>query len=447
MSSNVSTADLRQQLENAGVVVGADPSSYAIANAVPLAVALPRTEEEVSAVLAVASRLGAAVAPWGGGTRLGLGNPPARYDLALDMRGLGRVVVHEPSDLTVTVQGGCTLAALQETLAQARQWLPLDPPLPDRATVGGVLATGVGGPLGAAFGLPREMVIGMRAALADGTIVKSGGNVVKNVTGFALDRLHVGGLGTLGVIVEATFKVLPLPRTEATVAARFTDAAAAVAATTAVEAIGFPTLAVELVSDAAWTVMHPGWTPPPPPDAEEGAEAVPGHWLISRSAGRPSGVARARDAWAAACESNDATEVEWLEDAESSALWGRITDLGWGDGTPLLAVRTAAPPSKGAELLAALGDSPSVVALSVTRGVARAAWGASELPDDPAAYLGELRDAVTALGGSLVVESVAPIEGVDPWGPPGEAYEVMRGLKDQYDPKGILNPGRFIGGI
>ena len=204
----------------------------------------------------VASQLGAAVVPWGGGTRQGLGAPPSSYHLALDMRGLNRVVAHEPADLTVTVQAGCTVGALQDALTRESQWLPLDPPLPGRATVGGTLAAGIAGPLGTGFGLPREMVIGMRAVLPDGTVVKSGGNVVKNVTGFAMDRLHVGGLGTLGVIAEVTFKIVPTPRKEATVVAAFATAQAAVDASAGVASIGLPMLSIELLNDAAWAKSH-----------------------------------------------------------------------------------------------------------------------------------------------------------------------------------------------
>ena len=436
MSSPVSAAALVPVLEGRSVPVGSDTGAYALAGAAPLAVALPTTVAQVSAALAAASELGAAVVPWGGGTRQGLGTPPSRYHMALDLRGLNRVIAHEPADLTVTVQAGCTVEALQAALGGAGQWLPLDPPLPDRATVGGTLATGLGGPLGAAFGLPREMVIGMGAILADGTMVKSGGNVVKNVTGFAMDRLHIGGLGTLAVIAEATFKIVPAPVKEATVAAAFPSAQAAVDAAIGVTSIGMPMLSVELVDSAAWARLTGG----------SAGEAADDWRLLVRIAGRPAAVMRSVDAWAAACESHGAT-VDWLEDAESRGLANKTADLGWESRPPALAVRVAVPPPQGAAALAALGSSPSSRALSVTRGVARAAWDAEAAPKDFAAYMAGLRERAAALGGAVVAESSAPIDGVDPWGPPGDAFDVMRGLKEQYDPQGILNPGRYVGGL
>lgn len=442
--SSPTAAELLRALQ--GVPVEADAAAYSLAGAAPLAVALPTTIEQVSAALAAASRLGVSVVPWGGGTRQGLGAPPSDYHLALDLRGLDRVVAHEPADLTVTVQAGSTIGALQTALGDAGQWLPLDPPLPDRATIGGALATGLGGPLGAAFGLPREMVIGMRAVLADGSIVKSGGNVVKNVTGFAMDRLYVGGLGTLAVIAEATFKIVPSPAKEATVAATFASAQDAVDATIGVTSIGMPMLSVELLNDATWARLmglRAGNTDVDEMTREEGSAS----WrLLVRIAGRPAAVMRSVDAWAAACESHGAP-VDWMEDADSRALADKVTDLGWESGPPALAVRVAVPPSQGAAALAALGDMPSSTALSVTRGVTRAAWDAVTAPEDAGAYVAELREQVAALGGAVVVESNARIGGVDPWGPPGDGFDVMRGLKEQYDPHGILNPGRYLGGL
>ena len=454
--SNITAAELKSALEAAGVAVGGDTAAYALAGAEPLAVALPTTVEEVSAALAAASGLGAAVVPWGGGTRQGLGSPPTSYDLALDMRGLDRIVAHEPADLTVTVQAGCTVGALQAALKRSWQWLPIDPPLPDRATIGGTLATGNAGPLGTGFGLPREMVIGMRAVLADGTVVKSGGNVVKNVTGFALDRLHVGGLGTLGVIAEATFKIVPTPLKEATVIAVFASAEAAADASAGVASIGLPMLSVEALNDAAWARAVEGLSIRPEPisaaavqpvseEPVEGADDAEQWHLVARVAGRPAAVLRSVDAWAAASQSH-AAAVAWVEDAESATLANRVADLGWEDGSPALAVRIAVPPSQGAAALGAI-EAAGPAALSVTRGVVRAMWAADALPDDRVAYIASLRERVTALGGTVVVESPASIGGVDPWGPTGDGFEVMRGLKEQYDPQGVLNPGRFLGGL
>ena len=172
-------------------------------------------------MLALADTEGLAVAPRGGGTQLALGNHLERLDVVVDMSALNRVVQHNAADLTLAVEAGITLATLRETLAAEGQFLALDAPLPERATIGGTLAVGVSGPLKWQYGSARDLVIGMKVAQADGRITQSGGNVVKNVSGYDMARLHVGGLGTLGIITEISFKLTPMPRHETTLLAHF----------------------------------------------------------------------------------------------------------------------------------------------------------------------------------------------------------------------------------
>src|SRR6185295_4492682 len=130
---------------------------------------------------------------------------------------LARVVDHQAADMTVTVEAGCPLPALAAVLAAAEQWLPLDPPRPEATTVGGMIAANLAGPLRASQGRVRDLLLGVRVVEASGALVASGGRVVKNVAGYDLPKLHVGALGTVGVIVEATFKVRPRPACEAAV--------------------------------------------------------------------------------------------------------------------------------------------------------------------------------------------------------------------------------------
>src|SRR5439155_13006439 len=134
------------------------------------------------------------------------GAPPARLDAVLRLDRVARVIDHQPGDMTVTVEAGCPLATLAEVLGAAGQWLPLDPPRADATTVGGLVAADLSGPLRASQGRVRDLLLGVRVVGADGVLVSGGGRVVKNVAGYDLPKLHVGALGTLGVIVEATFK-------------------------------------------------------------------------------------------------------------------------------------------------------------------------------------------------------------------------------------------------
>lgn len=197
---------------------------YTVHNTSPAQVVAPATAEELADCLREATARGLAVVPWGAGTRQHIGRAPTRYDLAIATHGLARVLDYHPDDLVVTLEAGATLGAVQAELARHGQWLPWDAPLPGRASVGGLLASGAAGPLRLGYGAPRDWTLGMRVALGDGRLVRSGGRVVKNVAGYDTHKLHIGALGTLGVIVEATFKVQPLPERRRTLLASFTDA-------------------------------------------------------------------------------------------------------------------------------------------------------------------------------------------------------------------------------
>src|SRR5256884_6112651 len=192
--------------------VRAATAADAVARAQPKLVIEPGTERELAEILRLSNEAGLAVIPRGGGTKLGWGNSPARADLILSTVRMTEIIEHAWADLTVTVEAGCTIQRLQETLAQHGQRLALDPLWPEKATVGGVLSTNDSGALRLRFGALRDLIIGATIALPDGTLASSGGKVVKNVAGYDLPKLVTGALGTLGVITRAVFRLHPLPR-------------------------------------------------------------------------------------------------------------------------------------------------------------------------------------------------------------------------------------------
>src|ERR1700730_6043637 len=191
-------------------------ASDAVAGVRPSIVVEPGSEQELAKVLKLANA-GLAVIPRGGGTKLEWGNRPERADVILSTSRLNRVIEHAWADLTVSVEAGCTIGKLQETLAKHGQRLALDVLWPERATVGGVLSTNDSGALRLRFGSLRDLVIGVTLALADGTLASSGGKVVKNVAGYDLSKLVTGALGTLGIITRAIFRLYPLPRETRTI--------------------------------------------------------------------------------------------------------------------------------------------------------------------------------------------------------------------------------------
>lgn len=189
-----------------------------ILGAEPTAVGSPQTIPELADMVRNAVAMGHAIVPNGSGTGQQYGYPLRTEVFTLmEMSGLNRIVAVEPGDLTITVEAGATLADVQAALRPHGLFLPLDPPHSDRATIGGILATNAFGASRLSYGTVRDWLIGLSVVNAEGKIVKGGGKVVKNVTGYDIPKLHIGALGTLGIIAEATFKVAPLPEAERTV--------------------------------------------------------------------------------------------------------------------------------------------------------------------------------------------------------------------------------------
>src|SRR6185295_5876810 len=194
--------------------LASDDATFDVDGVRPGYVCTPGSVDEVSEAIEAASQIVASVIPWGGGTRMTLGFPPRAGSLVLQTERLNEIVEYEPADLTVTVQAGMRLAALQARLGAEGQMLALDPAAADRATIGGLIAANASGPLRLVYGTARDLVIGTRVVNADGVISKAGGRVVKNVAGYDLNKLYVGSLGTVGVVVELSFKLHPLPQAQ-----------------------------------------------------------------------------------------------------------------------------------------------------------------------------------------------------------------------------------------
>jgi glycolate oxidase FAD binding subunit len=421
------------------------PHDYEIDGVAPTVVAVPDDVDGVARVLGVAGSAGKAVSPRGGGTQTALGNRPERLDLVVDTSRLDRIT-HNPGDLTATVQAGVTLSELRARLAERGQFLAIDAPLPDRATVGGTLATGISGPARWQYGSPRDTVIGMTVVQPDGRITHAGGRVVKNVSGYDMARLHVGGLGTLGVIAEASFKLTPLPARQATVLATFDSARRSLEAALAVFSSGVVPLAIT-VFDAS-TAERMGQTLP---QADS--------YLAIKLGGRPLTLDRLVRECRGECGRHAPGSVGVLDETVADGLWRGLTDFGYDDATrPLAGVRAHVQPSRVAALadaLARLSDErigpPSLVA-NPAYGTVLARWYAADRQaehDGLVDILAGSRTAAHALDGRAVIERCpADVKArFDVWDDVGDTIEVMRGLKEQYDPGRTLNPGRFVGGI
>jgi glycolate dehydrogenase FAD-binding subunit len=402
--------------------VRAATAADAVAGVQPKLVIEPATETELAEVLRLSNEAGLAVIPRGGGTKLGWGNRPTRADLILSTARLTGIIEHAWADLTVSVEAGCTIQRLQETLAEHGQRLALDPLWPEKASVGGVLSTNDSGALRLRFGALRDLIIGVTIALPDGTLASSGGKVVKNVAGYDLPKLATGALGTLGVINRAVFRLHPLPRNTRSFS---------VSAANAGETQRF-VLAVQ-DSKLAHTFLQSHFSSDASPISDilfEGTEAgLTAQEGQLRNLAAPASVAEAsKSTWSA-------REELWsLADPGTTAV-AKISML----------------PEHLARMMGRVEHAVQLHQLRWRALVYATGLGWIRLEGKPAALRGALqllRVEMETHGGSLAAlhrpEKMAEF---DAWGNAGDALPLMKAVKQRLDPKNTLNPGRFVGDI
>jgi glycolate oxidase FAD binding subunit len=356
-----------------------------------------------------------------GGTKTCWGNPPVRADLILSTARLNRVIEYAWADLTVSVEAGCTIQNLQNTLAEHGQRIAVDPLWPERATVGGILSTNDSGSLRIRYGALRDLIIGVTIALPDGTLASSGGKVVKNVAGYDLPKLATGALGTLGVITRANFRLHPLPRN-----------------------IRSFTFAARNVGDASRVMLavQDSWLTPTGLQARFTADAAPA--VDVRFEGTDTGLAAQ-----AATLRKLATPA--TETATSDAVWQAREEL-WSSAEPAAIAKFSVLPASVAETcgrIRHLADSLGVKWRAVVQGTGLG-WLRLEASSAPAIHqvLHTLRPELEHAGASLaVLHRPTAMPAIDAWGSGGDAFPLMLRVKQQFDPRGTLNPGRFIGGI
>jgi glycolate oxidase FAD binding subunit len=429
------------------LLTGVECSPYVLEGRTPAAVAFPGTKAEVAGLLAAADAAGVPVIPWGGGTRISVGMPPPRPGLVLSLKRLDRLVEHEPGDLTATAEAGMTLGAFQEALGQRGQWLSLDPPNSREGTLGGILASNASGPRRHLYGTARDLLIGLTMVLADGSIVRGGGKVVKNVAGYDLPKLAIGSLGTLGIIVEATVKLRPRPDTDRLVVAWFERVKDAGQGVRAIMASDLIPSALELLDAEALRALALG-------GREGGAALLVGldglheqvEWQ-SRELGRLL-AAGAR------------VETRVLDGEERDRAWEAAADLPRRAYPEVTAVmKWGVLPTQVADLIDHGGDVARRHGLStaftahagvgIITAVLGSGGGGGAAANTVAATLGDWRALVRDANGHASLEwaPLAVKERVPVWDPPGAPHRIMQRLKGELDPNGILNPGRFVGGI
>jgi glycolate oxidase FAD binding subunit len=491
--------------ELAGACAHVTPASPddAVAGTQARYVAEPASTTEAAALLRAAAGLGLTVVARGTGSRLDWATAPGTCDLIIDTGRLDKILEHTAGDLVVSVQAGVRLGDLASVLAAAGQRLALDPP-GSTGTIGGVIATGAAGPLRYRYGSPRDLLIGITVVRADGTIAKAGGKVVKNVAGYDIGKLFAGSYGTLGLITEATFRLHPLPESTAWVTLDCPDPASAAAAVRAIADSPVTPSAIELdwprasaqLSVAALLEGSPESVevraghlaelleravPGQSPSCDTGRRAVPGQSPdhTKRSADRPAhrtpADARELTDDASAPPGHRSSAGSGAEQVIQGSPDGGAGADGGAAGE---AFRVLRPLSGGRERSATLlrvafwaGNLADV--LSVIReaaeqhgldpaisgsaaGVLEVAIGGEAAADAVASFVAALRANLGALSAGSVLPATASAvvvqapgavrEAVDMWGPV-QSLELMRAVKNQFDPEHRMAPGRLPGGI
>lgn len=412
--------------------VSEDTGAFTVHGCAPALVVSPVNVEELAQVVAACHSARVPVVPWGGGTRQRWGRPlDAPAFVAVRTGRLDQALLYEPDDLTISVQAGMTLGTLDATLAANGQMLPLDTPLPGRSTIGGILATGADGPRRPGYGTARDLLIGIGVVEAGGRFSKAGGMVVKNVSGFDMMKLYLGSLGSLAIIVSANFKLLPRPRAAAGLLATFDRPEAAFALVEAIHAAQLTPVAVEYLE--GWTVTG-------------GEHSRPTVCIWAE--GLPAAVERhGRDLEVMAAKAG-ARGFQVARDEAHSSLWAAIADLARSDEVSAdeLALRLGCLP---ADLDQALTDARTLAARHglALRICARALSGVAYLrlagPTEGLhavhAELLQRRPQLTLLAGPPALAAELPA-----WGASFANLELMRRIKQEFDPEGMLNPGRFV---
>jgi glycolate oxidase FAD binding subunit len=429
-------------------------AAYQIDGKVPPMAVRPGSSEEVVEIVKFAAREKLAIVATGARTKLGIGMPPRQYDLALDLSRMDRIVAYDPGDLTLSVEPGIPLHKIASALAEHRQFLPLAVPFANRATAGGTIASGVDSPLRQIYGTARDFVLGMEFVTGDGIAAKSGGRVVKNVTGYDIHKMMIGALGTLGVITRINFRTFPLPRATRTCIATFRGSAGACELRQAIAKSILRPLSVEILA------------------ATGGSTA---------ELGRRAAISFENDAWSVLVSfagdeqvlDRDRRELEALARGVDRSALESFTELRAGPAenvnrhiAGLSSVILEHFPAAAIFKISALPTDLAMLAASIQSmeipwAVMMRGLGVTYLallpPDHSEGSLRLLKQECARIfglsgkapwGRSMLLWCPSELKSeINVWGEPPGDFALMQKLKSVLDPSGILSPGRFMGGI
>jgi glycolate oxidase FAD binding subunit len=424
---------------------------YALDAKVPKAVVSPGTIDEVSEIVAYANAERLVIIPRGNGTKMGIGGISKRADIVLRTGRLNRITDRDCENLTLSVESGITLHEVQKDLEGRGYFLPLDPPFTDKATLGGIVATNSSGPKRLLYGTARDLITGIKAVFPNGDIVVSGGKTVKNVSGYDMVKLLIGSLGTLGVICEITFNLLPLPEKKGTLLIHFAGLGGANGFAHEIMSSQLIPTSLDLLNGTAADGMR---------------HVMPsrkGDYLVAIGLeGVTESVERQISEIGERGRKHGTLDVISLNAEQHDGFWNGIRDFAQEltKGQPnLISLKSNVLISKSGELFGSYEKIARGLGFDcgfLNRCGNGILYSHVLLGEDLNSRIDSSVQLITQFTaealryeGNLVVES-APLaikEKVDMWGHPRSDYRIMRRLKEQIDPASTLNPGRFIGGI
>lgn len=460
---NVTGANLAARLE---AVMGAAQvdserdscEKYTVDGVVPAAIARPSCAAEIVELVRFAKSEGLGVIPCGHRTKLGIGMPPARYDLAIDASGLNQIAYYDPGDLTLSVDAGMGLAQLDAVLREQNQFLPLAVPFFEECTVGGTIASGADSALRPSYGSARDFLLGAEFVNGEGTFTKSGGRVVKNVTGYDLHKLLIGSLGTLAVITRLNFRTFPSAPGYGCMVAAFSSVDAVIRFQSMISKSPLaPSTFHILASEAAQSIATPN---------EDGGAATP-EWLEAGAwhafvgfEGAPEILARYSRDMTNYAEQSGASKYVLVDETSAKFLRAGLREMVrvFRESTPAATIfRISTLPVLPADILRlrAIAESRSIPCTFAAN-----AAGPLYFVLQPATANEDTLPALTGIAGEVCQFAAAhggqscilfcPTElkrQLNVWGSAAKDAPLMRRVKTAFDPHNIFAPGRFVANI
>jgi glycolate oxidase FAD binding subunit len=434
---------LQQQVPHVEVATDTDTlRDYTVDGILPRLIVTPSTVEGTAQIVELAHQHHLTLLPRGGGSRMNLGGLAEGIDVMLVTTQMTRLLEHEGPDLTCHVEAGITLAQLQAQLADKGQRLSLDPPNAEQATLGGLLATNASGPKRLRYGTARDLVIGLRVIQATGEIARSGGRVVKNVAGYDLNKLYIGSQGTLGLIVEANFKLHPLPAAEHTLLLTYTNARDAMQTVITITGSQLTPSALELIDAGAANDMSDffGFHLP-----------TNGYTLAVNFEGSRATIERQIDETRLLARKHHALLGDDLEGEEQERFWNVVREHTQGSLTCKVSILVSqiVPYLQTIEDICQRHRLEAATIAHAGNGILYVELRPSDATQRLVTAIAELRVKAQETRGNLIVER-CPVDlkrRISIWGEPGNDFLMMQRLKQQFDPEATFVRGRFLGGL